>query len=192
MANSKMTKCKSCGNEIAVSAKTCPNCGAKNKKPIYKRPWFIVLVVMILISVASGGSDKDTKTTEPSKTKESNVQEVQEVEEQPIEYTAYTVDELEEDLEKNPMKASQKYLDQYVELTGKLEVIDSSGKYFSLVELNNQFAILGVHCTFTNDEQKDVIMDCEVGDKLVVKGQITDVGEVMHYSMKLDSVEKAS
>ena len=32
----KLTTCKSCGEEIAKSAKTCPKCGGKNKKPIFK------------------------------------------------------------------------------------------------------------------------------------------------------------
>ncbi|MCU6061082.1 zinc-ribbon domain-containing protein, partial [Clostridioides difficile] len=30
---SKMIQCKSCSKEIASNAKSCPNCGAKNKKP---------------------------------------------------------------------------------------------------------------------------------------------------------------
>ena len=33
----KMKKCKACGAEIASSAAVCPKCGAKNKKPIYKK-----------------------------------------------------------------------------------------------------------------------------------------------------------
>ena len=32
----KLIKCKSCGADIAANAKTCPQCGAKNKKPFYK------------------------------------------------------------------------------------------------------------------------------------------------------------
>ena len=32
---SKTTICKHCGAEIATSAKACPKCGGKNKKPIY-------------------------------------------------------------------------------------------------------------------------------------------------------------
>ncbi|WP_236885879.1 zinc-ribbon domain-containing protein [Clostridioides difficile] len=31
---SKMIQCKSCSKEIASNAKSCPNCGAKNKKTI--------------------------------------------------------------------------------------------------------------------------------------------------------------
>ena len=34
---SKMKNCKVCGAEIATSAKSCPKCGAKNKKSIWKQ-----------------------------------------------------------------------------------------------------------------------------------------------------------
>lgn len=50
---SKLIKCKSCGAEISDSAKNCPQCGAKNKKPIYKKWWFWVVVAVIFISVVS-------------------------------------------------------------------------------------------------------------------------------------------
>lgn len=65
----KMTKCKSCGNDIAASAKACPNCGAKNSKPIFKKWWFWVIIVVLLIAVigASGGDDSgDEATNTPS------------------------------------------------------------------------------------------------------------------------------
>lgn len=58
--NKKMKTCESCGKEYARSAKACPYCGAKNKKPIYKRWWFwliiIVVVVAIIVAVASNSS----------------------------------------------------------------------------------------------------------------------------------------
>ena len=37
MAKEKLKKCETCGQEIAKSCKVCPNCGAKNKKPFYKK-----------------------------------------------------------------------------------------------------------------------------------------------------------
>ncbi|MBR5342815.1 MAG: DUF4352 domain-containing protein [Oscillospiraceae bacterium] len=55
MSNSKMTVCKHCGAEIAKSAKVCPQCGGKNKKPIFLRWWFIALVVIIIIGAVGGG-----------------------------------------------------------------------------------------------------------------------------------------
>ncbi|HFC9289395.1 TPA: Ltp family lipoprotein [Clostridium perfringens] len=57
---SKMKKCKVCSKEIASNAKTCPECGAKNKKAIYKRPWFIVLAIIIIIGAIGGSSYEDS------------------------------------------------------------------------------------------------------------------------------------
>ncbi|MFH5849903.1 Ltp family lipoprotein [Clostridium perfringens] len=64
---SKMKKCKVCSKEIASSAKSCPGCGAKNKKAIYKRPWFIILAIIIILG-AVGGSSHDKSTVSNNKT----------------------------------------------------------------------------------------------------------------------------
>ena len=56
----KMTKCKTCGADIAASARVCPACGAKNSKPIYKRWWFWVIAVIFLFSIIPGKSDSQT------------------------------------------------------------------------------------------------------------------------------------
>lgn len=59
--SNKMTKCKSCGNDLASSAKSCPNCGAKNKKPIFKKWWFWLIIVIVLIGIiGASGSGDDT------------------------------------------------------------------------------------------------------------------------------------
>lgn len=61
MAKNNMRECKSCGHEIAAKGKvTCPNCGAVNNKPIYKRAWFIILAVILVFGIIGssiGGSD---------------------------------------------------------------------------------------------------------------------------------------
>ena len=64
----KMTACKACGKEIAKSAKSCPSCGAKNKKPLFKRWWFWVIVLLLLGSVGNAGSETDRNTTANSGT----------------------------------------------------------------------------------------------------------------------------
>ena len=64
MAKSKMTTCKHCGAEIAASAKVCPQCGGKNKPPIYKRWWFIAIIVLIVLSAIGGsGSGSDSSAS---------------------------------------------------------------------------------------------------------------------------------
>ena len=83
------------------------------------------------------------------------------------------------------MKAADKYKGQYVELTGRLSVIDSNGKYISIVDSTDEWAITGVQCYIKNDEQKQVVMDMSIGDEIVVKGKITDVGEVLGYFLDM-------
>lgn len=75
MSSKKMDVCKHCGAEIAVSAKTCPQCGGKNKKPIYKRGWFIALCVIVVIAAVSsaGGEDGPTKVGDVSTDVSTNV-----------------------------------------------------------------------------------------------------------------------
>lgn len=56
---SKMVICRNCNNPISAKAKICPSCGAKNKKPFYKKVWFIILAIIVAIgviaSISSGG-----------------------------------------------------------------------------------------------------------------------------------------
>lgn len=71
MAKDKMTTCKHCGQEIAASAKICPHCGGKNKPPIYKRGWFIALIVLIIL-YAIGSSDSSSNTANSTSTSASS------------------------------------------------------------------------------------------------------------------------
>lgn len=71
MAKSKMTTCKHCGAEIAASAKVCPQCGGKNKPPIYKRWWFIAIIVLIVLSAIGGSGSSSDGSASSSTTKAS-------------------------------------------------------------------------------------------------------------------------
>ena len=168
----KMKHCAVCGEEIASSAKVCPKCGAANKKPIYQQGWFIVVIIIgvLAIMVSTGGTSEENK--------------------EDISYTAYTVDQLMEDLNKNAANASGVYKDQYVELTGRLAVIDSDGKYISIHPLKDQWTIIGVQCSIENEEQKNAVMQMAIDDTIVVRGKITGVGEIFGYYRDMDSIER--
>ena len=70
----KMIQCKACSKEIASNAKSCPGCGAKNKKPIYKRPWFIVVALFIIIGAIGGGNEDTTPNTDSGSVETSQVE----------------------------------------------------------------------------------------------------------------------
>lgn len=58
----KMKQCKTCDGYIAKKAKKCPHCGAKNKKPIFKKWWFWLLIAVIVISAVGGSGGKNDKS----------------------------------------------------------------------------------------------------------------------------------
>lgn len=65
---SQMKACKVCGKEIAKNAKVCPYCGAKNKKPLFKRWWFIAILVIIAVLIIYGiVSSMDSAATKEAK-----------------------------------------------------------------------------------------------------------------------------
>lgn len=97
MAKSKMTTCKHCGAEIAASAKVCPHCGGKNKPPIYKRWWFIAIIVLIVLSAIGGSSGSSDGSASSSATKAStstasSVASVPEISEEDYKTECQTVD----------------------------------------------------------------------------------------------------
>lgn len=185
--NGKTKQCKYCKQEIDAKAKICPHC-RKKQTPSGCLIAVIAVVVIIVIAIAGSAMSGGEKTNTGASTDGANSTSAAQ---QEITYTAYSVSELMNDLNTNAMNASDKYKGQHVELTGRLSTIDSDGNYISLLPEDDQFAIIGVSCYFQSDEQRAAVKDATVGDTLVVKGKITDVGEVLGYSLNIDEVSKA-
>ena len=185
MAN-KLTTCKVCGAEMATNAKACPNCGAKNKKPIYKKWWFYLIIFVVIIGVIAGGSG-GSSSEKPSS---GSASESAQPEEPTIVYAHYDVTELFDALSDNALKAQNTFKDQYVEIEGFLSTIDSDGKYISVGADPNDYAyfLKSIHCKIQNDEQRAQVMEMSSDDPIVVRGKITDVGEVLGFTLKIDSM----
>lgn len=183
--------CKHCKSIIPKGAKICPLC-RKKQGGIVK--WVIIAVIVIIVIAALGGGGNDTSTNADATTSSndntttSTTVEKKEAEDN-IEYTAYMVDDMMNDLNSNPMNAATTYKDKYVEITGKLNVIDASGKYISLVSTSDEYAILGVQCYINDDTQKSKVSEMSMGDTVTLKGKVTDVGEVLGYSLNIDEIE---
>lgn len=105
-----------------------------------------------------------------------------------IAYTSYSVTQMIDDLNSNALKAETTYKDQYVEITGKLNVIDSSGQYISLYPEDNEWSFIGVQCYIKNEEQKAKVMEMSKGDIVTLKGKIKSVGEILGYSLDIDEI----
>lgn len=177
--------CKYCKTDIPVGAKVCPNCRKKQGGVV---KWIIIGVVVIaVLGAAFGGGSDDEKASSSGSQSNSETSKKEDVQEE-VSYTAVDVGTMMNDLDSNAMKASDAYKDQYLEITGRLNVIDSSGKYISLTPADEEYAILGIQCYIKNDEQKNAVMDMAIGDTVTLRGKCTDVGEVLGYSLDIDSI----
>lgn len=65
MGKSKLVNCKSCGAEIAKDAKSCPNCGAKNKKGHPVVIGILIFLVLVIIVSAMGGEEEPKPVEKP-------------------------------------------------------------------------------------------------------------------------------
>ena len=128
------------------------------------------LVLVGVISAVGGNGEDKAKTGNNSKV---------EVKEE-VTYTAIDMNTLMNDLESNPANAKNKYEDQYFEVTGYVDVIDSDGKYFS-IRNDNEYSIIGLQVS-VDKEDKDFINNLQIGQQITVKVKITDVGEVLGYT----------
>lgn len=63
---SKMVKCKTCGEEIAKSAKVCPKCGAKRKRHTFLG--IILAILGLLLIMAAVGGNSTSSNNDPSDT----------------------------------------------------------------------------------------------------------------------------
>lgn len=152
----------------------------KKKKPLHKRWWFWVVLIIAIGAVISGLSEDETNITQSVSTQE----------EQPIEYIEVSVDELIEKLNNNAAVAKDTYKGKYIELKGRLNVVDADLKYIGVYSIDDNFDMTGVHCSIKNNEQKEVVKTLSVGDTIIVKGKMTDVGEIMGYSLDIIEITK--
>ncbi len=98
-----------------------------------------------------------------------------------IEYISVNIDDMEDTLENNAAAAKDTYNGKYLEISGRLGTIDSDLKYISLLSPTDDWDLIGIHCTLKNQNVKDVVKTLSKDQNIIVKGKITDVGEVLGY-----------
>lgn len=178
--------CKHCKTEIPRGAKVCPQCRKKQGMGLISKV-IIGLVIFSVIGAAAGGSEDDSSSSSGTTSKQEVITTTVAETAPEITYTPVTVTEMMNTLDSNAMKASETYKGQYLEITGKLNVIDSNGKYISLVG-DGDFEITGVQCYLKTEEHKKAVMDMSIGDTVTLKGKCKDVGEVLGYTLDIDTI----
>ena len=169
---------------MAKSAKTCPSCGAKNKKPIFKKWWFWAAIVIVAIIVGSSAGNDEPVTT-GTDVSTNNVTATEEA----ITYEVVDLQTMYDDLNGNAMKAENKYKNKYVEFECKIKVFDSDGAYIAVEPVNaSEWNFDTSNCYIKNDAQRSFLLEKNVGDKITIKGKVKSIGEVLGYSFDIKEV----
>ncbi len=103
-------------------------------------------------------------------------------------YISVSADELVDALETNALGASNTYEKQKLSVSGTLGAIDSDGKYIT-IRSNDPYSFTNIQCYIKNDDQKSKLMELTQGAAITVKGKCTGVGEILGYSIDIESIE---
>lgn len=103
-------------------------------------------------------------------------------------YEAVDIQDLLDELDANALRAKQTYNGKYIEFSGKLTNIDSSGDYISISPSGDEWSFDTIHCSVTDKSQLDVISMMNIDDTVTIRGEVTDVGEVLGYFVDIHEI----
>ncbi len=187
-------KCPKCNTEF--EGDKCPNCAeetvkkASVKKPIYKKVWFwiVVSVAAILIIGAFSSSEEPAEGTDASETKSTS----ESVSNTPTKETGTSqkyenigINTLISDLKNNALSAKSNYEGKYVQFNARIASIDNNGAYITVKRMSDEYALDTITC-YLEKEHIDFLLQKKVGDKVCIKGKITDVKDIFGYYMDID------
>ena len=176
--------CQHCGAALPDGKnKTCPTCNKKLSKPIFKKWWFWVIIGVLIVAIsggASSGTDTSESTKNPSPSDSSSK----------INYETVDLQKMFDELNENALKAESTYKNKNVKVTGKIRSIDSDGMYISIEPVYaSEWNFETMTCYLKKDEQRDFVMTKSKGDTVTIKGKITNVRDVLGYSLNIDEIE---
>lgn len=161
----------------------------QKKKSIFKKWWFwliIAIVVVVVVSTSSNSNDGSSNEENSNKIETSAQTETK----AKITYKKVELQQMLDDLSSNALKAEKTYQDAYVEVKGKIKSFDSDGAYVSIEPVKaDEWNFESVMCYIKNENQENFLLEKSVGDTITVKGQVTSIGEVLGYSIDIDSVK---
>ena len=152
----------------------------KANRPWYKKKRFILLAAIaaiILIVIATSGGEEETPSgavSDPTSAEEPAI--------------VVSAQEMIEVLEANALNAKNTYEGKRVTVSGFVGNIDASGDYFALDPEPDALVFTGIQVQ-TSEEFRDQVSSFSKGQAVTVTGTVTDVGEVMGYSLEAETIE---
>ena len=161
------------------------------KRPIYKKWWFWVIIGVVVIGIIGGAAGESDGTTEDTGDNITTANDGGEKNPSSTEknYEKVDLQTLLDELEENALRAESKYQNTYIEITGKIKVIDSDGAYITVEPVHaGEWNFNTVQCYIKSGAQKDFIIEKSVGDTVTIKGKVFSIGEILGYSINIDSI----
>jgi RNA polymerase subunit RPABC4/transcription elongation factor Spt4 len=177
----KLISCKACGKEIAKSAKVCPHCGKKNKKPF----WQVLLIIIGVIVFISVVANMNNNSTDNTSTTGSAQNEKTAESQKPIEAITIAPDDLFAAYDGNEVKADNTYKGKMVRISGKVgdigkDILDQPYITFA----RGEWDMVHVQVYFKKNEQAKMA-ELDKGQQITIVGRCD--GKSMNVIIK-DSV----
>lgn len=141
----------------------------------------------VINSDSNSGSSSSSNYSSSSSSSSSSSKQVQEPSKN---YAEADIDVLLDEVKSNAAKANKNYKGKYVKIVGGVvKNIESNARYFNLEGSDPYAFLINVQCYPKNSSVKDAMIELSVGQQVTVYGKITDVGEIMGYSLDLEKIE---
>lgn len=156
--------CTKCGAQIDDSASVCTHCGAqistkKNKKSIFKKWWFWVLIAIAFILIAGNAKSDSNPSGTPEPTEKVLPKAIK-----------VSASELCEAYTQNEVDAEKKYGDQLVEITGTVDNIGTDIRNDVYITLSTGKYMQSIQCYFNEDAEIDKVATLSIGQEVTIIG----------------------
>ena len=144
------------------------------------------VLVGVINSDSNSGSSSSSNYSSSSSSSSSSSKQVQEPAKN---YAEANIAVLLDDAKNNAAKANRDYKGKFVKIVGGFVFnIESNARYIQL-EGSDPYTFIHVTCRPKNDQVKNAMINLSNGQQVTVYGKITDVGEIMGYSLDLEKIE---
>lgn len=167
---------------------------AKASRPWYKmkRTWLAIVVALIVLGAAlsqgGGGTAADPgSASNPAAASAGNEASNEGAAEEKPKPLIVSANKMIGDLDSNALKASNTYKGKYVQVKGEVTNIDSSGNYFSVGRTDDEITFTTIRMDI-EEEHRAKVAEFDGDQVVTVTGTVTDVGEVLGYTMDVESI----
>jgi hypothetical protein len=167
----KLTTCKSCGKEVARSAKSCPHCGQKLKMSFFLRFFILFCVVGVIAVIVQPSKEEQTRQREQTLAQISKAK-VDDI-------SAIDMGNLFNMMSKNTdiqrEKKEKETIGKIIQWSLPVYEVKQYGDYYKIQTSGKYNGVVGTFITIypRNEQEKAYIEALKTDDILTVKGRIT-------------------